>query len=187
MDAVDVDQQHGVTIHYPSTWQPATQFGHHPPALSQSDEVKPVKGFAFSEGGFPRRRTIGPYSGTNLEGFGVVYGTIPAANARQCDSEAAKFAESPKSAQKTIGGLMFSIRATGSAGMSQSISGKLYATHQGGTCYLFETGIAIVAPGVAANTIELTAAQRDRIEMGLSEVINSIRIKGGLPPANVSP
>jgi hypothetical protein len=44
--------------------------GYIPPALTQSQD-EPIAGFGYEEGGFPRERVIGPYSATNLEGFGV--------------------------------------------------------------------------------------------------------------------
>ncbi len=79
-DATYTDQQHGVTFRYPSVWQAGTGFGYHPPALTARSDEKPIAGFGYGEGGFPRDRVIGPYSATNLEGFGIVYSAIPVAN-----------------------------------------------------------------------------------------------------------
>ena len=53
LDTTYTDHQHGVTFRYPSAWQAATQFGYHPPALTLS-ATKPIAGFGYSEGGFPR-------------------------------------------------------------------------------------------------------------------------------------
>jgi hypothetical protein len=83
------EQQHGVTFRYPSVWGSTKQFGHHPPALTESGTAKLVAGFGYSEGGYPRDRIVGPYTGTNLEGFGLVYSAVQAASATECESKAA--------------------------------------------------------------------------------------------------
>ena len=79
LDATYSDEQHGVTFRYPRIWKPRAQFGYNPPALSDATP-KPIAGFGYEEGGFPRARVVGPYSSTNLEGFGIVYSAAPAAN-----------------------------------------------------------------------------------------------------------
>src|SRR5271168_1777101 len=78
LDSTYADREHGVTFRYPSTWKATTQFGYHPPALTASQGA-PIAGFGYSEGGFPRDTIVGPYAGTNLEGFGIVYSAVPSA------------------------------------------------------------------------------------------------------------
>jgi hypothetical protein len=80
LDATYSDPAHGVTFRYPSVWQATSQFAYWPPALKDSF-APPIAGFAHDEGGFPRDQIIGPYSATNLEGFGIVYSAIKAASA----------------------------------------------------------------------------------------------------------
>jgi hypothetical protein len=53
LDATYTDRLHGVTFRYPSVWRAETQFGYHPPALTMSVE-RPIAGFGYEEGGFPR-------------------------------------------------------------------------------------------------------------------------------------
>ena len=60
--------------------------------------------------------------------------------------------------------------------MSQSTSGKLYATYTGSTCYLFETDVAVVSPGVVDNIQALTPAQLSFIESHLMDIIKSVQI-----------
>ena len=40
----------------------------------------------------------------------------------------------------------FSVYKTVSVGMSQSMSGELFATYSSSICYLFETSVAVVSP-----------------------------------------
>src|ERR1700761_5403288 len=87
LDATYTDKPHGVSFRYPAVWKSETQFAYYPPALTRSD--KPIAGFGYSEGGFPRDRIIGPYSASNLEGFGVVYSAHPVANRSDCETIAA--------------------------------------------------------------------------------------------------
>ena len=170
------DPQHGVTFRYPSVWQATTQFAYHPPALTQSDEAKPIAGFGYSEGGFPRTRIVGPYAGTNLEGVGVVYSAVPAANATECEAKAATLSNSPKRPPVVFGGRSFSVYETGEGGMSQSISGNLYATYADQTCYLIETDLAAALPGVLNDIRALTPAQLRFIDIQLLNIMKSVRI-----------
>jgi hypothetical protein len=174
-DATYTDQQHGVTFRYPSVWQAKTGFGYHPPALTASDE-KPIAGFGYGEGGFPRDRVIGPYSATNLEGFGIVYSAIPLANATECEARASSMSDTTKHRIVMLGGRSFSEHETGSGGMSQSISGKLYATYLRPICYLFETDVAVASPGALDDIPTLTPAQLRFIDTHLLNIMKSVRI-----------
>jgi hypothetical protein len=179
LGATYVDRPSGVTFRYPSAWKPGTQFGYHPPSLVHLDGDRAIAGFIYEVGGFPRDRVVGPYSGTNLEGFGLVFATVPAASAAACDSKAASVAESAKHSQVRLGNRPFSAFGTGEAGMSQSISGTLYATWLGHTCYLFETGIAMASPDVMEDVQALTPEQSRFIEKGLLGIMKSVRIAPG--------
>jgi len=173
-DAIYTDQQHGVTFRYPSVWQAGTGFGYHPPALTSHE--KPIAGFGYGEGGFPRDRVIGPYSATNLEGFGIVYSAISVANATECEARASTVSETAKHRIVVFGGRSFSEHETGEGGMSQSISGKLYATYVGPTCYLFETDVAMASPGALDDIPALTPAQLRFIDAHLLNIMKSVRI-----------
>jgi hypothetical protein len=170
------DPQHGVSFRYPAVWQATTQFAYHPPALVQSDVAKPIAGFGYSEGGFPRMHAVGPYAGTNLEGVGLVYSTVPAASVAVCKARAASMSGTSEGSPVTFGDRSFSVFATGSAGMSQSVSGKLYATYAAPTCYLFETDMAMVSPGVVDNIQALTLAQLRSIDTHLRDIMKTVRI-----------
>ena len=181
LNATYNDQQHGVTFHYPSSWKAAIQFGYHPPALTQSDEAKPIAGFAYSEGGFPRAAIVGPYAGANLEGFGVVYSVVAAASRAECEARASKLAEETEASEIETSSVAFGNRSfatyeTGEAGMSQSISGKLYATYAKSTCYLFETGLATASPGAVETIKALTPAQIRFIDAHLLAIMKTVRI-----------
>ena len=169
------DQQHGVTVRYPSVWKTATQFGYHPPALSRSDLSQPIAGFAYEEGGFPRGQIVGPYASTNLEGVGFVYSVLPVTSSAECETKAASLADKFGHSSVTIADRSYSVYETGSAGMSQSISGQLYATYSVGACYLFETGVA-VASSVTDDMKALTPAQVHDIEMHLWNMMKTVRI-----------
>ncbi len=173
------DQQHGITLRYPSVWKTGTQFGYVPPALTELEPNRPVAGFVYEEGGFPRQQTIGPYTRTNLEGVGIVYSVFPAANAVECQMKAASLAVTPVQSRNK-GGVKIANRSylvyeTFSAGMSQSTSGNLYATHDMGTCYLFETGVAVASPDVA-DMQPLTEAQYRDIDAHLWDIMQTVRI-----------
>ena len=173
------DPQHGVSFRYPAVWQATTQFANHPPALTQSDAAKPIAGFGYSEGGFPRKQLIGPYARTNLEGVGIVYAAVPAASAAGCKATAASVSGSPEGPPVTFGERSYTVYKTESAGMSQSISGNLYATYAGPNCYLFETDVAVVSPGVVDNIQALTPAQLSFIDSHLVDIIKSVQITTG--------
>jgi hypothetical protein len=175
LDGAYNDPQNGVSFHYPRTWQPETGFAQQQPLLNQS-EAKPVAGFGYSEGGFPRSRVVGPYSATNLEGVGVVYSVVPAAGAAACEKKAAAVSGSSKGPRVDFGGRLFSVYATAEAGMSQSLTGKLYATYSGAHCYLFETDVAVVSPGVVDGVTVLTPSQQQAIDAGLAAIMQSVRI-----------
>jgi hypothetical protein len=170
------DPQHAVSLRYPAAWQAKTQFGYHPSALTRLDGAKPIAGFGYSEGGFPRTRFVGPYGGTNLEGVGFVYSAVPAAGAAECDAKAASLSEKPEGKPVEFGDRSFSVYQTGGAGMSQSITGQLYATYAAPTCYLFETDVAVVSPGVVDNIQALTEAQLQFIDSHLLAIMKSVRI-----------
>lgn len=174
-DAIYTDQQHGVTFRYPSVWGPTTQFGYHPPALTLSDE-KPIAGFGYSEGGFPRDRVVGPYSATSLEGVGIVYSAVPMASAAECEGQASSLSATHEHRTVVLNTLSFTEHKTVSAGMSQSNSGTLYATYVRPTCYLFETDVA-VAWGVVDLVPALTPKQLRIIDTHLFEIMKSVRIE----------
>ena len=176
LNATYTDPQHGVTFRHPTVWQATTQFAYHPPALTQSDVAKPIAAFGYSEGGFPRKQLVGPYGGTNLEGVSLVYSAVPAASFAECGAKAASVSGSPNGLPVRFGERSFSVYETESAGMSQSTSGKLYATYTGSTCYLFETDVAVVSPGVVDNIQALTPAQLSFIESHLMDIIKSVQI-----------
>ena len=178
LNATYADPQHGVTFRYPEVWQATTQFAYHPPRLSQSEEAKPIAGFGYSEGGFPRSSAVGPYTATNLEGVGIVYSAVPAASVDGCEALAATISETPKHTEVSFGGRSFSAYGTEGIGMSQSISGTLYAAYLGSTCYLFETDVAVVSPGVADDIQALTPAQLESIQGHLLEIMKSVQIDG---------
>jgi hypothetical protein len=175
LDATYEDAQHGVSFRYPSTWKPGTQFGNVPPVLS-TEATTPNAGFGYSEGGFPRNRVVGPYSKTNLEGFGIVYAAQPAASPAACEATAASLAATPGHSTVVLSNRSYSAYQTGGAGMSQSFSGNLYATYIQGTCYLFETGMGSVAPGVVDGVRALTPAQVRSIEAHLFDILKTVRI-----------
>jgi hypothetical protein len=177
LDATYTDQEHGVTFRYPSVWKAATQFGYHPPALTESDVAKPIAGFGYEEGGFPRDHIAGPYSANNLEGFGIVYSAIPAANASACETTASSPAETktPEHRPVIFNGRSFSEHHTGQAGMSQSNSGRLYAIYVRPTCYLFETDVA-VSSGTMDSVQTLSPDQLRFIEDGLLKIMKSVHI-----------
>jgi hypothetical protein len=176
LDATYSDPQHGVTFQYPSVWRATTQFAYHPPALTRSDHAKPIAGFGYSEGGFPRSRNAGPYSDTDLEGFGVVYSAVRAANAKKCDAMAAAIADSPKHSRVVLGQRTFSDYETGEDFMSQSISGDLYVTYENRTCYFFEADVALASPAVLEDIPGLTAEQLRAIYAHLFDIVKSFRI-----------
>jgi hypothetical protein len=172
LDATYSDEQHGVTFRYPRIWEPEVQFGYNSPALTVMTP-KPIAGFGYDEGGFPRDRVVGPYSKTNLEGFGIVYSAVAAANATECDARAASMSESPEHRTVVFGGRAYSERESSEAGMSQSNSGKLYATYVHPNCYLFETDVAIISQDDIAT---LTPAQQRFIDAHLLDIMKSVRI-----------
>jgi hypothetical protein len=157
LDATYSDEQHGVTFRYPRIGKPTAQFGYNSPVLTATTP-KPIAGFGYEEGGFPRDRVVGPYSTTNLEGFGIVYSAAAAANTAECDARATEISETPVHRTVVFGGRAFSERDTGEAGMSQSNSGKLYATYVHPNCYLFETDVAIASLDDIDGLIASTAA-----------------------------
>jgi len=179
MDAVYTDKQHGVSFRYPSVWKPAMQFGYHPPALTYSD-AQPIAGFGYSESGFARTTVVGPYTKTNLEGFGIVYAAAPAKSAAECEAKAASMSIKPDAGHVIFGGRSFSVRETGEMGMSQFTSGKLYATYVQSTCYLFETDVAGASPDALDGIPTLTGYRRPiptaEIDAHLLKIMNSVQI-----------
>jgi hypothetical protein len=176
LDSVYRDPQHGLSFRYPGRWQANTHFAQLQPVLTQSDDTRPLAAFSYSEGGFPRARVVGPYSGTNLEGFGIAYTVVPASGTSACNAKAASLSGAQKSEPVVLGGRSFSAYATGDAGMSQSISGHLYATYAMDRCFLLETDVAVVAPGVAEGARTLTPEQQQAIEDGLLSIVRSVKI-----------
>ena len=178
-DATYTDQRHGVSFRYPSVWKSGTQFGYHPPALTQSQDES-VAGFGYEEGGFPRESAIGPYTGTNLEGFGVVYSVVATTDAAECESKASSLSLTAKHRVVMLHGRSFTEHETGEGGMSQSAYGKLYATYVRPMCYLFETSVAQASMGALEDVSALTPAQQHSIDTHLFDIMKSVRI---VPPA----
>lgn len=176
LDATYSDPTHGLTFRYPSVWRPTTELAYHAPALEHSF-APPIAEFAHDEDGFPRDRgqIIGPYSSTNLEAVGILYSAIDAASATECKTRAASLSDRSHSTTIVIGGRPFSVFGTGDAGMSQSISGDLYATYANHTCYLFETDLAL-ADEQAGGLPGLTTAQLRYIFAHLESIVKSVRI-----------
>jgi hypothetical protein len=176
LDSTYTDRVNGVVFRYPSVWRAETSFGYHPPALTYSTE-KPIAGFGYEEGSFPRDHVVGPYSSTNLEGFGIVYSAAVAANMGECDARAASISDALKPRMFVFGRRTFFERETSSAGMSQSMSGKLYATYVHPNCYLFETNVATSSAGVTDGIVSsLTPAQLREIQTHLLRIMESVRI-----------
>jgi hypothetical protein len=175
LDATYRDPQHGVSFQYPSVWKAGTGFGYLPPVIADgADGRQPTAGFAYSEGGFPRDHVVGPYSATNLEGFGVVYSATRATDASACEATAASLSQSSKDRDVVLGGRSFSERSTSGAGMSNSESGKLYAIFVRPICYLFETGSETTS---AADGVQnLTAEQLQLIDSKLFSIMETVRI-----------
>ena len=177
LDAIYRDTRHGVTFRYPSVWKAETQFGYHAPALSEA-ELKPIAGFGYEEGGFPRDGAVGPYSATNLEGVGIVYSAQPTDKISACRSMAAGIAGSASYKTVRLGGRLFSLYATGEAGMSQFVAGDLYATYADHTCFLFETSVA--AASAKDNDVQELRTEQDRyIAAHLLGIMKTVRI---VPP-----
>jgi hypothetical protein len=177
LDATYHDAAHGVSFRYPSAWMATTDFAYHAPALKDSF-AKPIAGFAY-DGGFSNRRLAGPYSSTNLEGFGIVYSAVKAVSAAKCYKMAASLADSPKHSTVVLGGRSFREFETGEDGMSQSISGSLYASYAKHTCYLFETDLALASEAVLDDVDGLTTAQLKYIFDHLDGIMKTVEIAPG--------
>ncbi len=175
LNATYRDPQHGVTFQYPSVWEKETQFGYEGSALKDLSS-KPIAGFGYEEGGFPRDRIIGPYSSTNLEGFGIVYFAIKAASADQCERLAASLSTDAKRRTIAIAGRSFRVFEVGEAGMSQGFYGDLYATFINQICYLFETDVVSASAAVADDVSALTPGQSHSIDANLLRIMKSVRI-----------
>ncbi|MGI4826617.1 MAG: hypothetical protein ACRYFU_00240 [Janthinobacterium lividum] len=176
LNATYKDQQHGVSFSYPATWMATTQYAYHQPALSQSEDVKPIAGFGYSEGGFPRDQIVGPYSPTTIEGFGIAYSAVPAESESKCNDKAASLADKPSHRRVKILGRGYSVYGTSSAGMSQGISGDLYVTYVRPTCYLFEVNVAEVSIGVVDDLKQLTPKQTQELTDHLLKLVKTIHI-----------
>jgi hypothetical protein len=177
LDATYRDAEHGVTFRYPSVWQAETQFAYIPPALSSTSSTKPIAGFAYEEGGFPRDQVTGPYSATTLEGFGIVYSVIATGSSAECRASAASLSEPPQPHTTVLAGRSFWVFRTFDGAMMQSTSGRLYATFANHLCYLFETDVAASSAGVLEDVRELTSAQSHSIDLHLLNIMKSVRIE----------
>jgi len=111
-----------------------------------------------------------------MEGVGIVYSAVPATSVRGCDAMAANISGAQDQSLVALGGRSFTVHETSSAGMSQSFSGKLYATYARSTCYLFETGVALGPPPDVASLRWPTPSQRHSIETHLFAIMKSVRI-----------
>ncbi len=169
------DARHGVSFRYPKLWQATDQFAYHPPALTDLETTRPTAAF-----GYDAKNTVGsPYDNTNLEGFGVVYAALAAQSGASCERMAAGLAMPQKPATSTFAGQVFSVRHTGEAGMNQGISGTLYTTYLRETCYLFETDVADMMADPDDGYAQLPPKARRRIDLGLLEIMRSVRIVVG--------
>jgi hypothetical protein len=175
LDATYSDEQHGVTFRYPRIWDSTTQFGYNPGALTLMTP-KLTAGFGYREDGFPRSQIVGPYSTTNLEGFGIVYLAISTASAFECEAKASSVSDVHQPTTIVFADRSFSVRESGESGMSQSTAGKLYATYARPTCYLFETDVALASPEVVGVIRALTPAQLRFINAHLLTIMKSVRI-----------
>jgi hypothetical protein len=178
LNAIYRDPKRSVMFRYPSTWDEATQFGFERSALRELP-TKPIAGFGYEEGGFPRDRIVGPYSSTNLEGFGVVYSAVQVTAADKCERMAASLSRVARRGTVAFGGRSFSDYEVGEAGMSQGFTGDLYATFADSTCYLFETDVAWAAAAISDNISALTTAQNDFINAHLLNIMRTVRIAPG--------
>jgi len=176
LDKTYIDSQHGVTFQYPSIWQAELQFGYIPPALYWLDAPKPIAGFGYKEGPFPRDGIVGPYSKFNLEGFGIVYAAIPAADATACEAKASSMSYTPKLGITVFGGRPFAEYETGDGAMSQGNDGKLYSTYAQSVCYLFEIDVAQIF-SVQDEYRTLTQTQLNFIWGHLKDIMKSVRIE----------
>jgi hypothetical protein len=168
LDATYTDPDHGVTFRYPSIWRAATQFGYIPPALSTLVE-KPIAGFAYDH-------LMGPYTATNLQGFGIVYSAIPAADFAECKTFAASLSETPTRRTIVLGSRSFWVYETSEGAMMSVTSGNLYATYAKDTCYLFETGVAATSEKALDNVPPLPPAQHRSIDQHMLNIMKSVRI-----------
>jgi hypothetical protein len=125
LDATYNDQQNAVEFRYPKSWEAATEFGFVPPALSSLNGIKPTAGFGYREVPFPRDRMVSTYTGTNLEGVGLVYSALPAASVTECERKAATLSDSPKHSTAVFRGRPVSMYETGDVAMRQNSSGTL--------------------------------------------------------------
>lgn len=186
LNATYRDRKNGVSFRYPPVWKAGTQFSYWAPILSSPTSIppkfKPIAGFGYSEGGFPRQSVVGPYSNTNLESFDIVYAAIPAKSSAGCQAKASSivraFPDSDlhKHPSVIFGGRSFFVYDVGAAGMSQWIRGKLYATYAGDSCYLFETDVAAAQDGVLDHIPALTQAQYKSIDEHLVDIMKTVRI-----------
>jgi hypothetical protein len=174
-DATYTDQRHGVAFRYPSVWKPENQFGYIPPALTQS-QVSQLQDSDMKRAVFRASASSAPTPLSILNGFGVVYLAVATADAAECESKASSLSSTPEHRVVTLRGRSFSEHETGGAGMSQSISGKLYATYVRPTCYLFETAVAEASMGTLEDISALTPAQRHSIDRHLFDIMKSVRI-----------
>ncbi len=174
------DPAHGVTFRYPAAFKPTTQFSYIPPLLKQSETVKPVAGFGYSLGGFPRTDFSGAYANTNLEGFGIAYAAVESANQKTCRATADSIAQLAPNAEppahETINGRPFLVYPTGQEDMMKRLFGSLYATWTNRTCYLVETETGTVSPGVVDGVDSLTPQQSAAIDAGLLRIVHSLLI-----------
>jgi hypothetical protein len=184
LDATYTDQQHGITFRYPSVWKPATGFGYVPPALTfasgpyEKQILMRVTGFGYLPGEYPRR-VAGPYTTTNLEGFGLVYSVLEVASAAECDKKAAyvaKNAGNTRLPSVKIAGRSYAVYRIAGEAMNQTYAGKLYATYSRGACYLIETGVAAVLPRATINGQLPTPASVYDVEGQLWRLMKTVRI-----------
>jgi hypothetical protein len=175
LDATYRDRAHGVTFRYPSVWKSARQFGYIAPAIDELTDAH-IAGFGFNVFEHAREQGV-PYASSDLEGFGVVYAAVSAANEASCEKRAASLFVSSGHHATMIGGRTFMVFETGESGMSQSARGSLYVTYASQTCYFVETNSAWISRGVDDDvTSALTPAQERFIDQQLLKIVRTVRI-----------
>jgi hypothetical protein len=180
MDAVYRDLRHGVTFLYPSIWKDAPHhFSYEDSAIGRS-AIKPVAGFGYVEGGFPRKPVVGPYSSTNLETIGVFYTAVDSTEKKQCERIASQLANvAGRKETIRLGDRFFWVYEVGETYMHSSFSGHLYVTFADRTCYLFETDVAalnVTSIEDEDDIAALTTDQNRSINAHLFDIVKSVRI-----------
>jgi hypothetical protein len=179
LDATYTDREHGVTFRYPSVWTAGNDFAYHQPILTESNDARIIATYGYDTRNPSPDGPASPYSGTNLEGYGISYATAAGANQTQCETMAAAVADTKIHKSVLIGMRHFSNYEVGEGGMSQSTGGDLYVTFAGSTCYFFETDAGWITMGVFDDVRPLSTRNSAFIFAHLWTVMQSVRISPG--------